>query len=51
MYNEGRNSQIEVLSKAIEEEKKIEYMLTARKDIVEVMRVRSFTKLLRLVYS
>jgi len=38
LYNEGRNSQIEVLTKAIEEEKKIEYMLTARKDIVEVMR-------------
>ena len=51
LYNEGRNSQIEVLTKAIEEEKKIEYMLTARKDIVEVMRVRSnCTKVLRLVH-
>lgn len=51
MYNEGRNSQIEVLTKAIEEEKKIEYMLTARKDIVEVMKVRSYcTKVLRLVH-
>lgn len=51
LYNEGRNSQVEVLRKAIEEEKKIEYMLTARKDIVEVMRVRSYcTKVLRLVH-
>ena len=51
LYNEGRNSQVEVLTKAIEEEKKIEYMLTARKDIVEVMRVRSnCTKVLRLVH-
>ncbi|KAL9984846.1 hypothetical protein ACROYT_G007183 [Oculina patagonica] len=38
MYNEGRNSQIDALTKSIEEEKKIEYMLTARKDIVEIMR-------------
>ena len=41
MFNSGRNSEIKALTEAIEEEKQTEYMLTARKDIVEVMRVRS----------
>lgn len=44
MFNEGRNSQIDALTKSIEEEKKIEYMLTARKDVVEIMRVRSLNQ-------
>ena len=39
MFNEGRNSEIGELEKQIEEVKKVEYMLTARKDIVEIMRV------------
>ncbi|KAM7452610.1 ATP synthase F(0) complex subunit B1 [Porites harrisoni] len=38
MFNEGRNAEIGELEKQIEEVKKVEYMLTARKDIVEVMR-------------
>lgn len=42
MFNEGRNAEIGELEKQIEEVKKVEYMLTARKDIVEVMRVRLY---------
>lgn len=42
MFNEGRNTEIGELEKQIEEVKKVEYMLTARKDIVEVMRVRLY---------
>lgn len=42
MFNEGHNAEIGELEKQIEEVKKVEYMLTARKDIVEVMRVRLY---------
>ena len=41
MFNESRNNTIASLTKAIEDEKKIEFMLGARKDIVDVMRVRA----------
>ena len=40
MFNEGRNAEIEAYTKNIEEIKKVEYMLTARKDIIEISRVR-----------
>ena len=40
MFNEGRNAEIQDLTEQIEEVKKVEYMLSARKDIVEIMRVR-----------
>ena len=40
MFNEGRNAEIDAITKNIEEMKKTEYMLTARKDIVEILRVR-----------
>jgi len=40
MFNEGRNTEIQDLTEQIEEVKKVEYMLSARKDIVEIMRVR-----------
>jgi len=38
MFNEGRNAEIQDLTEQIEEVKKVEYMLSARKDIVEIMR-------------
>ncbi|KAJ7379228.1 ATP synthase F(0) complex subunit B1, mitochondrial [Desmophyllum pertusum] len=38
LFNEGRNREIDALKKGIEEDKKIEYMLTTRTDIVEIMR-------------
>ena len=51
MFNEGRNAEIEELTKQIEEVKKVDYMLSARKDIVEIMRVRlaSFPKSAKVV--
>jgi len=42
MFNDARDAEIGELEKQIEEVKKVEYMLTARKDIVEVMRVRLY---------
>ena len=40
MFNDSRNADIEALTKEIEEIKNVEYMLTARKDIIEIERVR-----------
>ena len=39
-FNEGRHKSVENLQLAIEDEKKVEEMLTCRKDIVEIMKVR-----------
>ena len=41
MFNEGRNAEIQSLTDQIEELKKIEYMSTVRKDVIEIYRVRS----------
>lgn len=40
MFNAGRNAEIQALTNQIEELKKVEYMLTARKDVIEINRVR-----------
>ena len=48
MFNEGRNREIDALKKGIEEDKKIEYMLTTRTDIVEIMRVRPWASVPRI---
>ena len=41
MFNEGRNAEIQSVTDQIEELKKIEYMSTVRKDVIEIYRVRS----------
>ncbi|XP_068742680.1 ATP synthase F(0) complex subunit B1, mitochondrial-like [Montipora capricornis] len=38
MFNEGRNAEIQSLTDQIEELKKIEYMSTVRKDVIEIYR-------------
>lgn len=38
MFNAGRNAEIQALTNQIEELKKVEYMLTARKDVIEINR-------------
>lgn len=41
MFNEGRNAEIQGITKQIEELKKIEYMSTVRKDVIGIYRVRN----------
>lgn len=40
MFNEGRDAEIQGITKQIEELKKIEYMSTVRKDVIGIYRVR-----------